>query len=252
MCTVCAGHCVPAAGETDCGDGLDNDGDGVVDCFDPDCVAAGSCTCAPAAGACCYPICDAGETLQCLGENICGYPCTCVAAATWYYTCGDPVCHGYTPSGVPLCTGQAAGDPCSLGGDTCDPQDGCNRLLVCATSDPTQQPGGCPISRRDAKRDVEYLDPDALRRLHDDLLDVKLATWAYRWQPAVQRLGFIIEDLPAASPSIDTERDMVDLYGYASMAVAGLQVQAQQIADLRAEIDRLRAELETRSCQPDE
>ena len=29
------------------------------------------------------------------------------------------------------------GDPCSLLGQECDPNDGCNRRYVCATSDPT-------------------------------------------------------------------------------------------------------------------
>ena len=31
------------AQETNCGDGIDNDGDGLIDCFDPDCSGVGAC-----------------------------------------------------------------------------------------------------------------------------------------------------------------------------------------------------------------
>ena len=56
--------------------------------------------------------------------------------ARWRYTCGDPVCVGYTPKpGIPLCTSQAFGNRCEDEGVTCDPQDDCNRLLVCSVED---------------------------------------------------------------------------------------------------------------------
>jgi hypothetical protein len=55
----------------------------------------------------------------------------------WRYSCGDPVCVGYTVKpGVPLCTGQGLGSRCSAEGLTCDPRDDCNRLLVCSVEDP--------------------------------------------------------------------------------------------------------------------
>jgi hypothetical protein len=38
----------PACVETDCADGMDDDGDGAVDCADTDCAADAACTCAPA------------------------------------------------------------------------------------------------------------------------------------------------------------------------------------------------------------
>ena len=38
-----------------------------------------------------------------------------------------------------------------------------------------------------------------------------------------------------------SERDMVDLYGYASMTVAAIQTQAREFEALRAEIEALRA-----------
>jgi uncharacterized small protein (DUF1192 family) len=42
------------------------------------------------------------------------------------------------------------------------------------------------------------------------------------------------------SPAVDRDGNMVDLYGYASMLVAAVQEQSRQIADLKAEIARLK------------
>src|SRR5688572_14247945 len=67
----------------------------------------------------------------------------------WFFTCGDPVCRGYSPApGLPACAAaETAGETCSPQDRTCDPRDACNRRLACTTSDPTGLPGGCPISR---------------------------------------------------------------------------------------------------------
>jgi hypothetical protein len=63
--------------------------------------------------------------------------------ARWRYTCGGPVCLGYTAKpGVALCTSQAAGGRCGTPGVTCDPQDDCDRLLVCSVEEPGLVP--CP------------------------------------------------------------------------------------------------------------
>jgi hypothetical protein len=162
----------------------------------------------------------------------------------WYYTCGDPVCQGYTPrdGGAP-CSTERAGDPCAVAGQQCDPRDDCNRQLVCATSDPTRS--GCPISRRAEKRDIVYLGPSELERIHHQVRALKLATYRYRFQAedAPRRLGFMLDDQPG-SPAVDPERDMVDLYGYTSMAVAALQAQAQEIETLQREVTELRQGLE--------
>ena len=53
---------------------------------------------------------------------------------------------------------------------------------------------------------------------------------------------FILEDVEP-SPRTDSERDRVNMYGYASMAVAALQQHEEQIEVLRAEIATLRAAL---------
>lgn len=167
----------------------------------------------------------------------------------WYTTCGDPVCGGHSERpGIALCIDQRAGDPCVTPDETCDPINDCNALLLCTDTDPTGGPGGCPISRRDAKRDIAYLDEAAVERLAREVLAIPLTTWLYRLEPDGRppHLGFIIEDLEAqgGSPAIDPRGDRVDLYGYASLAIAGLQAQARQLEAMRAESDATRTELE--------
>jgi hypothetical protein len=103
----------------------------------------------------------------------------------------------------------------------------------------------CPISRRAAKRDIRYLDADDRRHLADQVLSLRLATYRYR-EPlpsAASHLGFVIDDVAGPSPSIASDGDHVDLYGYTSMAVAAIQQQAAEIAALRAEVASLRARL---------
>lgn len=172
----------------------------------------------------------------------------CVArAAQWVPTCGEPVCRGWTAkSGVPLCTTAKEGTSCATVGEECDPKDGCNRLLVC---------GGaraiiCSVSRRDAKKDIHYLGADELREYRDDLMGMKLATWRYKEDPERARLGFIIDDLDARTIGVaaDPARGVVDLYGYTSLAVATLQLQARQIAALEQELAELRRALSRRSA----
>jgi hypothetical protein len=175
--------------------------------------------------------------------SACGDPSP---APQYFYTCGDPVCRGFSPPpGVPRCTAlQHEGSSCGAEGATCAPFDECNRRLVCAREDPTRGAGGCPISLAAYKKDVRYLDGDALRREHDALLALPLATWRYRWEPsdATPRLGFVIDDVgPAACVAADGTR--VDLYGYTSMTVAAVQVQARELAALRAELAALRGEI---------
>jgi hypothetical protein len=171
------------------------------------------------------------------------------AATRWYFGCGDPACHGHTTRpGVNACTTEKVGAACAPAGAQCDPNDECNRALVCAASDPTSGAGGCPRSRRALKRDIHYLTPEELGRYHDELLKLKLATWRYRQDPARERLGFIIDDLDARTGevAVDAGGELVDLYGYASLAVATLQDQAREIAQLRKELEDLKRQLARR------
>lgn len=176
------------------------------------------------------------------------------AALQWWTTCGDPVCSGYSGpwDGVSLCAddGVSVGQTCADEGAECDPVDDCNARLRCATEDPTATEYGCPQSLRSTKTDVAYLAPADVAAARDALLGVRLARWRYRWDdPATQRLGFIIDDAPAAV-AVQPDGRHVDVYGYASLAVAAAQAQqaeldaqAARLAAQEAEIAALRAEL---------
>lgn len=169
----------------------------------------------------------------------------------WYFSCGAPVCAGHQAHpGVPACSYQRPGDGCLPEGAACDLLDECDRLLVCATSDPTQGPGGCPISRARFKRDIAYLEAADLERLHGELRRFRLARYRYRAGRGDRiHLGFVIDDV-GQSAAVDAGGERVDLYGYASMAVAALQVQAGQIEALQAEVRALRRELDVRATRP--
>jgi hypothetical protein len=99
----------------------------------------------------------------------------------------------------------------------------------------------CPISTRRAKKDIRYLSPDEIDALAHSALDLRLATYEYRFAPYAGRrhLGFIIEDSPAAV-AVDRDRDMIDLYGYTSMLLATSQAQQRRIEALEREVAQLR------------
>lgn len=170
---------------------------------------------------------------------------------TWHQTCGDPVCGGPDPGNgtdagpPPVCP--ALGSPCSAQGTTCgDPKTNCGVIQVCDDHDPRGGPGGCPISTKKYKDEIGYVDGAALQRLHDETLQMRLATYRYKGpfidpkDPNAKHLGFIIEDQPQ-SLSVDRGHDRVDLYGYMSMAVATMQVQDKEIAQLRREMADIKA-----------
>jgi hypothetical protein len=193
----------------------------------------------------CRTRCESDE--ECRG-GFCGddHACHERSALQLYYTCGEPVCRGYTPTDdLPTCPRDLEpGGACRDAGSACAvPDDPCNRRIVCAAEDPRSH--GCPISTRDVKRDVEYLGADELAALTSEVLGLRLASYNYVFEPegAEPQLGFIIEDIEP-SAAVDEERDMVDLYGYLSMTVAAIQTQAAQIEALRAEVESLRAERE--------
>jgi hypothetical protein len=253
ICTPPGGACIQIACEPRRDAGPDATGGACridADCrlFDDYCTG---CDCRALARTDPDPRCS-GPGVRCLVQPCANKVAACeagrcvvreAAALRWYFTCGDPVCRGWTPkAGVARCTTQKAGDPCRTADETCDPGDGCNRLLVCASSDPTMRAGGCPISRAATKRDIKYLAPEELRRYHDELLGLRLATWRYKHDPSRERLGFILDDHEASMAS-DGPRNMVDLYGYTSLAVATLQLQAQQIEELRRQVEELRRQV---------
>jgi hypothetical protein len=161
----------------------------------------------------------------------------------WYVTCGDPVCSGYSGpwEGVPACGDVSAGDPCAEPGAECDFESECDARLVCAVEDPTQQPGGCPISRRRHKQAVRYLTEAERAAAADEVARTRLATWRYTWEPEGHKphLGFLIDDQPG-SAAVAADGEHVDLYGYTSLAIAAIQAQQAEIEALRAEVAALR------------
>ena len=174
----------------------------------------------------------------------------------YYLTCGDPVCNTYSGpfDGIPLCTTETLGETCTPEGSLCDPQNDCNAKLTCAFEDPTQQVGGCPISRAKYKDNIHYLDIPERQQAAQQVLDTKLATWRYKWEEpgGKAHLGFIIDD-QEHSPAVAPSGEQVDLYGYTSLTVAAIQAQQAQIdaqqaqiLALKAELDALKAELKKR------
>ncbi len=115
----------------------------------------------------------------------------------------------------------------------------CGSILICASQDPKGGIGGCPISSKMYKEGIEYLGVSDLQRLHDEALGIKLATYRYKSRvdnPNPTHLGFIIEDNPQ-SAAVDAMHNRVNMYGYVSMVVAGMQVQEKEIAELRKELE---------------
>ena len=167
--------------------------------------------------------------------------------AVWYLGCGDPVCADYTGpfDGIGLCEddGIVAGDACDVVGDTCDPVDSCNALLQCATSDPTQQTGGCPVSLAKHKQDIQYLDGQARQTAAQEVRAMKLASWRYTGSldDGKTHLGFIIDDAPG-SAAVAADGKHVDLYGYTSLAIATIQEQQAQIDALEVRLKALEAQ----------
>ena len=186
----------------------------------------------------CSPFCGGADC-----SGICVAPFSPDNAELSYFTtCPDPVCSGFDPGGLDLCTTETPGETCTSEGSLCAiPNDGCNVAIVCAAEDPAT---GCPISRRSFKRDINYLTDKEIEQYSRELLSIPLAS--YRYKDTVNgtgtRLGFIIEDVEP-SPSVHTEKGRVDLYGYVSMAVATLQAQQRRMEALEAELAELRRQM---------
>ena len=175
----------------------------------------------------------------------------------WYTTCGDPVCMdppdggAMPPAGVAPCTNEMVGGACTTAGTTCWPSDStCGQLLVCATSDPMNNPGGCPVSRVKHKKGIQYLSESEVASIADEATTMRLSSWQYKAEGESMRrhVGFLIDDMPESIAVADSG-ERVDLYGYTSMAIAAVQVQdkrlqllERELASMRAEMVRLRGE----------
>jgi hypothetical protein len=201
-----------------------------VTCPDTREAAAGQ-LCEPEAAYCVY----ADLACECTNCSTGGPVDICTGDPTWHCAApnADPAC----PAGIPL-----LGSACSGEGKSCTYACGSGGARVCKKGAWYAADGGpCPVSSRRAKRDIVYLTQAERRRIAEDLTRFKLATYEYR-DPALagrRHLGFIIEDVPG-SPAVDRDGNMVDLYGYASMLVAAVQAQGEEIRKLKAELARLK------------
>ena len=183
----------------------------------------------------------------------------------WEDPCGrrDPVDHT-CDSGIgtievgtdPTCTDQGiqAGDACTTAEATCiaerplacedDPKTiiASDAVMVCDRQPPEKD---CPISRRDRKTDIDYLDATARRRVADQALALRLATYVYTdpHDGVGPQLGYVLDDAPDVVFGSGTR---VNLYAYTSAVLAAVQEQAAEIARLEVRID----ELESGVCTP--
>jgi len=116
--------------------------------------------------------------------------------------------------------------------------------LICATSDPKENPGGCPISRVSHKKDIQYLSDAEMASLADEATTMRLSSWHYKAEDASSRrhVGFLIDDMPE-SVAVAASGERVDLYGYTSMAIAAVQVQDKRLQTLERELMTMRAEM---------
>lgn len=194
--------------------------------------AAQGQSCSPMDAYCSY------EGVACRCTNCVFYPLQqCQGPMTWH--CDAPNADAQCPPGSPN-----VGGACTIEGHQCtygcehDASRTCQGGVWVASS----SPGGCPVSTRRAKRNIEYLSDSEVERLAGDVIDTRLATYEYT-DPALagrRRLGFILEDRPAASFAADPEHSQVDLYGYTSLLVAAVQSQQRRIDRLEAEVAALR------------
>jgi hypothetical protein len=154
----------------------------------------------------------------------------------WVVSCGSPVCQGsgfYDDPNIPNCTTEKEGQSCTTEGQRCDGVAMCGATLLCAAKPPQT----CPISRARYKQEIRYLGDAERDQIHDQITQLRLASYRYKSAPDVPQLGFMIDDV---EPSVAVSGDHVNLYAYLSMAVAAIQVQDRQIKDLQRELEQLR------------
>ncbi|MCA9524397.1 MAG: hypothetical protein KC609_25690 [Myxococcales bacterium] len=200
-----------------------------------ECTTVGGCGCDSNPALCKYVYASRDECKKATDQ--------CKPKTAWYTTCGGPVCYPSEtkPDGVEECGfDPQEGQGCSTPGKQCWTKGLCvGSLWTCADTDP--KGAGCPRSQRKVKKEITYLSGADLNKYYSQLLNTRLATYEYKNAKRIgdRKLGFIIDDTPKTSMMVNSKRTRVDLYGYTSMAVAGLKVQAKQIDMLKAQIQTL-------------
>ncbi len=96
-------------------------------------------------------------------------------------------------------------------------------------------------SRREFKKDIDYVSDAERDELANEALSIPLATYRYKTEPSASKkhLGFIIDDQPENSPAVHADQTHVDEYGYTSMLLATVQRQQREIDALNKRMDAL-------------
>ncbi len=227
------------------------DGAGTLDKSLTKCAVASDCVVVPFQINCCGSMHEAGvnaankaKVEKCAADRAAAFPgCGCprsppVADDGSTDTSFNGVKPSVTCNASNQCETSYKGEICGTArckpGATC-----CSGIPLPA---PTCMDGACPISQRKHKKDITYLTESDRERLSDDLLRFPLATYRYKSESEEDRehLGFIIDDV-APSPAVQANGERVDMYGYQTMTVAALQIQARELAALRRELEELKA-----------
>lgn len=192
------------------------------------CTCGAFCPTAPVERPPCDP--DAGVTTNCCDQS----------RSEWHCFEGPSFCSKDRPR---------VGSPCTEEGKSCattEPAECGQGLITCKDGVWGIPNTACPVSTAKAKTDIVYVDETTRGALHAQTMAVRLATYRYTTPASdgAPHLGFVIEDMPSSSPAVLRSREQVDLYGFASMAVASLQEHERKIGALEAELGRLRRENE--------
>jgi len=211
-------------------------GDATVDGTTPDggsdgSAADGSATDAGATDAPADVEVDASECVP--PDTACATPCP---QGTYCLKASGPQQHDLGCTPIPAaCNGTATCDCmkecfCNAGIDKCTAG---TDYLLCNNG---------AVSRREFKKDIDYVTDAEREELAQETLAVPLARYRYKTEPESRQrhLGFIIDDQPASSPAVESDQTHVDLYGYTSMLLATVQEQQKQIDALRAQMDAMR------------
>jgi hypothetical protein len=150
------------------------------------------------------------------------------------------VCAGAAPetNGLKSCDQLKVkrGDACTAGAARCWIPRTCDdgRVLPSDYLECTDKQSGRCLTRssRQFKRDIEYLDADALAELAAQVEALRVARYRYK-DSDESHLGFIIEDAPGAA-FVTPDGRRVDLYGLLAASIATLHAQDARIKALEA------------------
>ena len=193
------GVCNPAE-ELDCQNDIDDDYDGLFDCYDPDCVLDPHCLIT------CTPICNPGQT-RCNGNNVevcsadqcsyefsysCGSNQTCTSGSCVTTTVPKPEINSVS------CTSYFRGDTnvtCTVYGSNFDCGFGANAFIANFYNGPAQScsstqftvSGNWVCNQELGFKQVSYRNPDNQRDDRTDLLELQMGelTISDAWQQTV-------------------------------------------------------------------